>query len=141
MDLIFGFSIDDPAAFIPWDITQAKLRECLGDRLRVVRQGHYAISCVTLGGMSHELAFHFEPRQSDRLVELEFFRGSYVDPAGSFHEFQRYFERAFGAAIWAQAGAVGFYSYEWVLPGVRIYHSMSHKFGLEERLSIRRSMA
>src|SRR5262245_49420445 len=31
MDLIFGFRIDDPAAFIPWDITQAQLRECLGE--------------------------------------------------------------------------------------------------------------
>jgi hypothetical protein len=90
--------------------------------------------------LRHELAFRFEPRQSDRLVELAFFRGSYVDPGSSFREFQRHFERAFGAARHARAGSAGFFSYEWVLPRVRIAHRVIENFGLKEHLTIRRAV-
>ena len=138
MDLTAGFDIEDPPTFIPWDITQAALRDRLGPHLRKVTHGYFTTSCTTLGGMTHELGFHFEPRHSDHLVELEFFRRSYSDLAASFEGFQTHFERAFGAPTRRREGTDGFPFYEWLVPGAHIVHFVMDRFGPEEHMRIKR---
>jgi hypothetical protein len=138
MDLTIGFQLDDPRTFIPWEITQADLQRCLGNRLRKVTHGYFTISCSTLNGMSHELGFHFEPRHSDHLTELEFFRRSYRDQVSSFRDFQTHFEEAFGPPTRQTDGTEGFPSYEWVVPGARIVHFVIDRFGPEEHMRVQR---
>ena len=140
MDLREGFRLDDPPVFVPWAVTDAGLRRLLSERgLRHVPKGYYVLSgCQSLGGLRCELGFHFVPRGGDRLEELEFFRRSYADQAASFHEFQVYFEAAFGPPTSTRAGPEGFPTHEWVLPGARIIHLVQDRFGPEEHMRIRR---
>ena len=88
MNIDFGFQIEAPNVLIPWGIDEGELEELLGSLLRHVTTGYYTITCESLGGMKHELGFHFEPRKDGKLNELEFFRRSYDDQDASYKEFQ-----------------------------------------------------
>ena len=90
---------------MPWSVSQAELRDLLpkprigSNGLVEVTSGYFSITCKSLGGLTHELGFHFEPRRSDHLQELEFFRRSYPDLVASYREFQAHFENQFGAPL------------------------------------------
>lgn len=88
--------------------------------------------------MEHELGFHFIPRDGDRLEELEFMRRSYADQRGSYEEFQRHFEAAFGPPHRSSAGSEGFARHEWRVPAAEIVHYVIDRFGPEEHMRIRR---
>lgn len=111
MDIASGFEIENPSAFIPWDIDESELKDILGSSLRHVTAGYYTITCESVGGMQHELGFHFEPRKNGKLNELEFFRRSYDDQESSFKEFQTHFESIFGKLSLTQQGNEGFPSH------------------------------
>lgn len=127
MNIDKGFQIDEPNVFVPWDIDEKGLENLLGNYgLRKIKDGYHCISCKSLGGLSHELGFHFEikedenkikelenylksfsiilmkvgpdfnPKREGKLKELEFFRQSYQNLKESFDEFQAYFEKEFG---------------------------------------------
>jgi len=136
MDLREGFQIDEPNAFVPWSITQAGLRALFGSHLREVTRGYFIVPCTSLGGLRHTLGFHFEPRQSDHLLELEFFRSAAVPMAESYDDFQRHFERAFGPPTRSRPGTEGFAFHEWMLPAARIIHFVRDRFGPEEHMRI-----
>ena len=137
MDLERGFQIDEPPVFVPWSVTQAELRALFGSSLREVTQGYFTIPCTSLGGLQHKLGFHFEPRGSDHLHELEFFRATAAPLADSYTDFQRHFERAFGRPTRSRPGSEGFLTHEWVLPTLHIFHVVQERFGQEEHLRIR----
>ena len=138
MDLKAGFQLEIPRLFIPWSVTQAELRGLLGPHgLREVTRGYFTLACESLGGMRHELGFHFQSRDSDRLHELEFFRRT-SDLAASYRDFQTHFEAAVGPPTWTSPGAEGFPQSEWVVPGAVIVHYVIDRFGPEEHMRVRR---
>jgi len=63
-----------------------------GLQLRRVTHGYFSTHCTSLNGLAHELGVHFHPRGDGGLVEIEFFRASYLDLAGSYQEFQCHLE-------------------------------------------------
>jgi hypothetical protein len=139
--IIFGFQLDDPNLFIPWDITQKKLIDLFqGHELKQVTNGYFTTSCISLGGLHHRLGFHFEPQKSNTLKKIEFFRDDYSDLEFSFNEFQKFFENQFGYPSKSYPKSQeGFYSYEWIIKNkIKIYHFIFDRFGLEERLYIER---
>jgi hypothetical protein len=140
MDIAKGFQIGVPDVFVPWGIRESDLRGLLESYgLRHVTHGYYTFSCVSLGGLSHELGFHFSPRPDGILSELEFFRRAYENQKASFDEFQKYFEASFGKPTKEQMGTEGFPSYMWDLKGVRIVHYVFDRFGLEEHMRIQKA--
>ena len=140
MQINEGFKIDRPDAFVPWDTTALELVALLGQHgLRQVTEGYYTLTCETLGGLRHELGFHFAPLPDGRLSELEFFRRSYADQAASYQEFQEYFERAFGKPTHTTPGEEGFPYHEWRVRGATIVHYVFDRFGPEEHMRIRRA--
>ena len=139
MNVRDGFKIDRPDTFAPWGITETALMSLLGGYgLRKVTQGYYALTCETLGGLKHELGFHFTPRKNGRLLELEFFRINYSDQAASYSEFQEYFERTFGEPSKTTPGDEGFPNHEWKVNGVKILHYVFDRFGPEEHMRIQK---
>lgn len=139
MDIEKGFQIENPNIFVPWSVSQSQLRELLSSQgLRHVTEGYFTITCKSMGGMTHELGFHFEPRSEDSLKELEFFRRSYSDQKKSYQEFQDHFEAVFGKPNHVKTGHEGFDSCTWNLGDVEIVHFVFDRFGPEEHMRIRR---
>jgi len=139
MDINRGFQIDNPEAFIPWGITEQQLITILGKKLRLVTDGYYSLTCESLGGLKHELGFHFEPRRMGILKLLEFFRRSYPDLHNSFNEFQTFFVREFGAPTTSKPGSEGVPDHKWLSKNVIIRHYIVDRFGPEEHLTIEKS--
>lgn len=133
-----GFQIEEPSVFVPWDVTEQQLRELLEPHgLRKVTFGYFTLSCRSLGGLSHELGFHFIPRNSDHLTELEFFRAKpTVELHHSFDEFQHHLELTFGPPTRSVPGQAGFTEHRWQLPGATIVHYVVDRFGPEEHVRI-----
>ena len=139
MDIAKGFQIEDPDVFVPWSVSQSQLRELLaGHGLRHITEGYFTITCKSMGGMAHELGFHFEPRSGDYLYELEFFQRSYSDQNTVCQEFQNHFEAVFGIPDFIKPGYEGFDSCTWNLKDVEIVHYVFDRFGPEEHMRIRR---
>ena len=137
MDLISGFQIESPSVFVPWGISESQLQSLLEEHgLKQVTHGYYTMSCVSLGGLSHQLGFHFHPRHHGILNELEFFRRSYESLKASFDDFQEHFERSFGEPTAEQCETEEFPAFSWSLNGVRIIHYVMDRFGLEEHMRI-----
>jgi hypothetical protein len=137
MNIDLGFQIDIPNVFIPWGITESELKKLLGSVLRHVTAGYYTITCESLGGMKHELGFHFEPRKNGKLNELEFFRRSYGDQVASYKEFQTHFEAVFGNPSRTQKGNEGFLLDQWNFEKTTIVHYVFDRFGSEEHMRIK----
>jgi hypothetical protein len=139
MNLREGFTIEDPALMVPWNITDTKLIEIGGSNgLCKVSRGYYAASYTALGGLQIELGFHFEPRSGGRLKEIEIFR-KFPKPLNvSFQEFQAHLERTFGAPTQAAPGSEGLPDYEWRVPGAVIHHYVFDRFGPEKHARIKK---
>jgi len=134
-----GFQINSPDVFVPWTITQNGLKKLLREYgLKHVTMGYFAISCVSLGDMDHELGFHFSPPTSNRLSELEFFRKAYPDRKRSYDTFQSYFEKEFGKPTETHPGPEGFNTCIWEMDSIEISHCVYDRFGPEEHMRIRR---
>jgi len=137
VDLRGGFTIDEPAVMVSWTVSEQELSGLLGTALRHVTDKYWTARVRVLNGLSCNIGFHFRDVRG-RLSELEFFRDSYADQAGSFDEFQRHFEAEFGPATEHQPGTEGFPSYRWLVPGAEIIHLVFDRFGPEEHMRIRR---
>jgi hypothetical protein len=85
------------------------------------------------------LGFHFYPRGDGGLVEVEFFRTSYLDLAASYQEFQYHLEATFGRPVTTTAGSAGFPSHIWRFPGADVIHVVQERFGPEEHVRIKRT--
>ena len=133
MDLNRGFTLEDPPVTIRFGIGQSELQHLVGQSLRRVTDDYYCLSCTSLGGVQHELGFHFK----SGLKELEFFRRAYSDQVASFNEFQHHFESVFGPPTETTAGSEGLPNHRWVLPGFEIIHVVYDRFGPEEHMRIR----
>lgn len=139
MDLTRGFQIEEPNVLVRWGISEKELVELLGTHgLRPITGGYYTISCSSLGGLRHELGFHFTPRAHGRLTELEFFRRTAKELQSSFAEFQHYFEKNFGPPAQSADGLENFPSHKWLMGPVEIVHYVIDRFGPEEHMRIRR---
>ncbi|MCB1277957.1 hypothetical protein [Prosthecobacter sp.] len=137
MNLEEGFKIERPDLLIPWKIRENQLIVLFKDYpLRHVTSGYFTTSCVSLCGLSHELGFHFHPRDEGVLVELEFFRQAYPDQAASFHEFQMHLEATFGPPSATSSDSDGFPSHFWSVGGTSIRHVVFDRFGPEEHVRI-----
>src|SRR5262245_19993290 len=123
MDLSKGFQIEEPNVFVPWNIRETQFKQGF-DRLqlRCVTDGYFTTHCISLTGLSHELGFHFYPRNDGALVEFEFFRKSYADLAASYQQFQSHLEQTFGLPTVTIPGLEGFPSHTWSTPGAEIVH-------------------
>lgn len=136
MDILRGFQIEVPDVFVPWGISESDLRSLLSDYgLRRSYDGCYAISCVSLGGLEHELGFHFFPRAGGILTALELFHPSETFEV-YFEEFQQHFEACFGKPTTEQRGEEVFPSCKWDLKGVYIHHYLQDRYGLEQHARI-----
>jgi len=125
MILSSGFEIEEPRVFVPWGISERVLVDLFGAyNLRKVTIGHYDVSCVSLGGLHHELSFHFKPRVGGVLIEMEVYLKASRSLTQSFKRLQNHFEAAFGVPSAAKHVRRSFpeYSYTWKLKGVRIEH-------------------
>jgi len=130
MDLSKGFQIEEPCVFVPWDTSESKfLAGFEGLQLRRVTYGYFTTHCVSLGGLSHFLGFHFWPRGDGRLLEFEFFR-AFPDLDGSYKAFQRHLEATFGQPTITTPGLEGYPSHTWRLPGADVRHSVQEHFGV-----------
>jgi hypothetical protein len=139
MDISRGFQIEQPELFIPWKVSETELQKIFdGQLLRHVTHGYFTTHCTSLGGLSHELGFHFHPRGEGVLIELEFFRTSYADQAGSYQEFQQHLETTFGQPTTTTPGSEGFPSHTWRLPGAEVVHFVYDRFGPEEHVRIKK---
>ena len=139
MDISQGFQIEQPDLFIPWKISETELERLFeGQQLRHVTQGYFTTHCASLGGLSHELGFHFHPRGGGALIEFEFFRTSYADQSNSYQEFQLHLEQTFGQPERTTPGSVGFPSHTWQLTGAEIVHFVYDRFGPEEHVRIKK---
>lgn len=144
IDIERGFQLETPEVFVPWDITEKDLANLLGRSLRRTAHGHYVISCISLGGMKHELGFHFDSDGDGRLKSLTFFRKKYASTRESYDDFQRRFEEAFGAPSSSAASKgensddLGFPCHTWRFNGVKIRHHIFERFGPEEHMVIQR---
>lgn len=125
--------------FVPWGISTEELVDLLPSPPRRVTGGYYTIACTSLGGLHHQLGFHFRPRPSGRLRELEFFRTAYPDINDSFQQFQRHLVATFGEPAEQFDGDQGLPGYTWKLGPAQIQHYVFDRFGPEEHVRIRRS--
>jgi hypothetical protein len=137
MDIRRSFALEDPRIDVVWGISEAELQALVGPRLRHVTKGYFTLPCTSLPGLTHVLGFHFEPRTNGRLLELEFFRGSYIDQAASYREFQDSFERYFGKPSKTKLPSENFPSHEWVIDTISIRHFVLDRFGPEEHMRVR----
>jgi hypothetical protein len=140
MDLSKGFQIEEPSVFVPWDIPEAQFQnELSGLQLRRVTGGYFTTRCKSLSGLSHNLGFHFYPRNSGMLREFEFFNSSPLDLADSYQRFQHHLEQTFGPPTSSAPGSEGYVSYIWNFPGAEIVHSVQEHFGPAEYVRIRKA--
>jgi hypothetical protein len=140
-DLSRGLQLEQPNIFIPWEISEDDLRRLFqGQPLKLVTNGYFTTHCISLRGVSHELGFHFRGRDGGALLEFEFFRGSYMDLAASFQEFQQHLEETFGPPTHTESGTEGFPSYTWQMEGAEIVHFVQEHFGPAESVRIRRKL-
>jgi hypothetical protein len=146
MDISRGFQISAPAIFVPWLADEAEITRLLaGSGIKKVTTGYYTLECEPLVGLRCLLGFHLHA--TGKFTELEFFRRSYDDLKGSFGDFQRHFESAFGEPTYkvdgsfeypAEVGSIGFPRSEWKLSGARIVHYIFDRFGPEEHMRIQK---
>ena len=104
---------------------------------RLVTDGYFTAHCTSLGGLQHELGFHFHPRRGGRLVELEFFRRAYTDLAASYRGFQEHLENSFGQPTDTSPGSTDFPSNTWRLSGADVVHFVIDRFGPEKHVGIK----
>lgn len=139
MDISRGFQIEQPELFISWKISETELQQIFSAHpLRHVTHGYFTTHCTSLGGLSHELGFHFHRRAGGVLIELEFFRPSFTDQAGSYQESQRHLDQAFGQPTSTTPGSEGFPSHTWRLTGAEVVHFVYDRFGPEEHVRIKK---
>ncbi len=138
MDLAAGYLIEDPAVLVPWGINQEQLLTLLPVKTHHVTAGYHTIECVSLGGLRHSLGFHFQPRASGILAELEVFRRSYPDLRQSFDEFQAHLVGSFGPPTGETPGDEGLPNYTWSLGSAEVTHYVFDRFGPEEHVRLRR---
>lgn len=137
MDLSQGFQIERPNVFVPWDISETQLQQGFEElQLRRVTNGYFTAHCTSLEGLTHELGFHFYPRNDGRLVEFEFFRNSCPDLADSYQKFQHHLEAAFGQPTITVPGTEGFPSHTWRFPRAEVIHRVQEHFGPAEYVRV-----
>jgi hypothetical protein len=134
-DIEQGFHVEEPALFVPWGIGEPKLIALLGVHATKVAPGYVTCSCTSLGGLAHQLGFHFQPKTNGTLVELEFFRRQYPDERASFDEFQRHLEATFGTPR-SDTGIMGYPAYLWEFETVAVRHFMAYRYMNEEHVRI-----
>lgn len=135
MDLQQGFAIEDPAVFVPWQIDENELRQRLPAAIQIAA-GYLVMPCVSLGGLHHQLGFHFKPRENGELVEVELYHEGHPDLAVSFGEFQSHLEATFGPPTTSGPGDEGLPAHIWQLPGAMIEHFVRWRFVPEEIVRI-----
>jgi hypothetical protein len=141
MDISKGFQLEQPHIFVPWETLEVEIRTLFdGLPLRRVTHGYFTIPCLSLGGLSHELGFHFYPRGGGILTELEFFRTPAPDLAASYEKFQQHLEATFGPPALTAPGSEGFLSHTWRLPGADVVHFVLNRFGPEEHVRIKKGV-
>jgi hypothetical protein len=140
-DLEDGFHLEEPALFVPWTIREGSLLSLLGAAARRVTAGYVTCPCRTLSGLSCQVGFHFSPRASGILSELEFFRLKHTEEKASFDEFQSHLETTFGSPHRSKPGHVGYVAYEWTMGAVVISHGVTYRYMAEEHVRVRRSPA
>ena len=139
MEIDKGFQIEEPPVFVPWKVREDDLKELFpGHSVCEVTNGYFTTSCVSMGGLAHELGFHFHPRGGGVLIELEFFRRAYPDQAASYSEFQKHLESTFGEPTSTSPGTEGFPSCTWKLNGAEVLHFVFDRFGPEEHVRIKK---
>jgi hypothetical protein len=136
-DIEHGFHIEEPDLFVPWGIGEAQLLALLGVRATKVAPGYITCSCTSLGGLGHQLGFHFQPKAKGVLTELEFFRTKYPDERASFEEFQQHLEATFGTPR-SDGGIMGYPAYLWEFETVAVRHFMAYRYMVEEHVRIQK---
>ena len=137
MDVSAGYSIEQPDVLVPWCIKESELLALLPSSPRHVTTGYYTLPCESLGGLRHDIGFHFEPRSNGRLREFELFRRSYPDLDQSFREFQRHLELTLGPPTTTVEGDAAFPHVTWRLGSVEVVHYVLDRFGPEEHVRFR----
>jgi len=139
MNIREGFQIENPPIFVPWKLREDELKKLfVGHPLREVTSRYFTTTCISMGGLAHELGFHFYPRGAGVLLELEFFRRAYPDQAASYAEFQRHLESTFGQPTVTSPGSEGLPSCTWRLSGAEVVHFVFDRFGPEEHVRIKK---
>ncbi len=109
MDISEGFQIEQPNIFVPWEISSEELTVVFsGHGLRRVVDNYFVIECISLGGLSHKLGFHFHPAPGGNIRFLEFFDNGCTDNASAFWLFQKHLEATFGKPTLTAPGDEGY---------------------------------
>ncbi len=138
LDLHVGFTIENPAVTVPWGLSKRKLLRLLGPLgLRKVSEDYYVISCVSLSGPSHELAFHFDVSCRRAKYWLEFFlQQDRRDISDSYKAFQRHLEQTFGTPNATDNGEDGFPCHRWDIESFTVEHGVYERHSLCEYVRI-----
>jgi hypothetical protein len=139
MDIVSGFQLEQPQVLVRWGISEAQLQELFKNlQLRRVTNGYYVTRCTSLGGLSHDLGFHFTPSVNGTLTEFELFQTAHGGIEISYPEFQNHLEGTFGPPTATSPGTEGFPSHVWRINDVQIAHTVQEHFGPAEYLRIER---
>jgi hypothetical protein len=140
MDICEGFKIDQPNILVPWRTSPEELRARFhGLSLQEINESYLVTRCVSLGGLSHKLGFHFYLPPRVGLWYFELFDNGYPDNPSSFRAFQEHLEATFGQPTTALPGEEGFPSYTWRFKGCVVFHQVQERFGPAEIVRIERS--
>ena len=145
-----GLQIDSPNLFIPWKISEKRLKKIFKDfPLRHITDGYYTAKVTLFEGVTCLLGFHFgvslfgppERKSKGKLTLLEFSRDEeyYLshDMEDSYFEFQEVFERVFNKPHDKSNGYHNKYKkYAWSFNDIGIFHMTSERSEPEERLMI-----
>jgi hypothetical protein len=133
-DIVSGFQLEQPQVLVRWSISEKQLQDLFRiGQLRRVTNGYYVTRCTSLGGLLHDLGFHFTPSVNGTLAEFELF-GNEV----SYEEFQSHLEGTFGPPTDTSPGTEGVPSHVWRIKDVQIAHRVQEHFGPAEYLRIER---
>jgi hypothetical protein len=136
VELLQGFTVEDPPLVIPWGIREDELLQLFPNgSLRHVTDGYYVTSCVSLGGRRHMLGFHLRPDHGGRLIWLEFYRDD-APLSQTYPDWQRRLEALLGKPHRTTPADCGYSRHEWALDPVTVTHTVVDRFGPEEHVHI-----
>ena len=138
VNITYGFKINKPDIFVPWNIDEKTLTNLFEKyEIKHITTGYYTAQCCSLENLNCMIGFNFNTT-NQRLNELEFFRMKYDDQKKSFDEFQSSFEKEFGQPTSYSMGIEGYNNYLWRIGDIQIIHYIFDRFGLEEHMRIKR---
>jgi len=135
MNLIKKFTIDRPSLEIPWGIQEKAFLALMANHpCKKITDGHYRARCKVFQSLELDLDFHFKPRSSGRLFQIEFYRKPSRHRKRAFDEIQAVLEKELGPGVREGASLDGPLPCKWSLGSIVVRHQYYYQFGMHEKV-------